>query len=121
VAWHEVYTRDAARARAFYQRALGLEERRLDAPDIEYWTLHKGAKTVCGLMQMTDQFPKEVPSHWNTYFAVTDVDAAAEKVTSLGGKVIAPPFDTPYGRMTAVADPFGAPFCLIHPSRPMHQ
>jgi uncharacterized protein len=111
--WHEVYTRDLDKARAFYTRVLGAEVKRLDAPGIEYWTLHKGSKTIGGLMQMGEQFPKEVPSHWNTYFAVSDVEAAAKQVSALGGKVLAPPFDTPYGRMTAVTDPFGAAFCLI--------
>jgi uncharacterized protein len=117
--WHEVYTRDLPAARVFYARVLGLDARPLDAPGVDYWTLHKGARTVCGAMQMTEQFPPEVPSHWNTYFAVDDADAAAAKVTSLGGKVFAPPFDTPFGRMTAVTDPFGASFCLIRLARPI--
>jgi predicted enzyme related to lactoylglutathione lyase len=116
--WHEVYTRDLERARAFYARVLGAEARRLEAPGIDYWTLHRGPLTVCGLMQMTAQFPPEVPAHWNTYFAVTDADAAAKRIRELGGTVQAPPFDTPYGRMTAVTDPFGAAFCLIMPSLP---
>jgi predicted enzyme related to lactoylglutathione lyase len=115
--WHEVYSRDAPAARAFYTKVFGLEARRLDTPDAEYWTLHKGAKTVCGAMQMTDGFPKEEPSHWNTYFAVPDADKAAVDVSLLGGNVFAPPFDTPFGRMTAVLDPFGAAFCLIARSR----
>jgi uncharacterized protein len=116
--WHEVYTRDAARARTFYTGVLGAEAVRLDAPDVEYYTLRRDGRTVCGLMQMTDQFPKEVPSHWNTYFAVGDADAAARSVTSLGGAVLAPPFDTPYGRMLVAADPAGASFCLIVPVSP---
>lgn len=115
MAWHEVYTRDAAKARDFYHTVFGLEPRKMDG-DMEYWTLQKGDDTVAGLMPMGPQFPKEVPSHWNTYFAVTDTDAAAKKVEQLGGKVFQPPFDTPYGRMTAVADPFGAAFCLIKPT-----
>jgi predicted enzyme related to lactoylglutathione lyase len=118
--WHEVYTRDLPKARAFYTRVFGLEAKRLDAPGIDYWTLQQGPKTVCGSMQMTEQFPPEVPSHWNTYFAVTDVDASTQKAVALGGKQVAPPFDTPYGRMSVVADPFGAEFCIIQPLAPMH-
>jgi predicted enzyme related to lactoylglutathione lyase len=111
--WHEVYTRDLAKAREFYARVFGLEAKRLDSPSMEYWSLHKGPKTVGGVMQMTAAMPKEMPSHWNTYFAVADADASAKKVIALGGKVMAPPFDTPYGRMSAVFDPFGAAFCII--------
>lgn len=111
--WHEVYTRDLSRARDFYARVFGLEPRRMDAPGIDYWTLHKGEAVIGGAMQMTRQFPPEVPSHWNTYFAVADADEAIRKVSALGGKVLQPPFDTPYGRMALVADPWGAQFCVI--------
>ena len=44
---------------------------------------------------------------------MSDADAAAKKVTASGGRVMAPPFDTPYGRMAAVFDPFGAGFSII--------
>src|SRR5262249_51669523 len=120
MAWHEVYTRDATRAREFYTRVFGLEARRIDAPGAEYFTLQKGSAVRFGLMQMTEQFPPEIPSLWNTYFAVADVDASLAQVIALGGKQRVPAFDTPYGRMAVVADPFGAAFCLITPSRPLH-
>lgn len=116
--WHEVYTRDLAKAKPFYMSVFGLGTKRLDAEGIDYWTLQKGERTVFGAMQMTAQFPPEVPSHWNTYFAVTDTDAAAKKAEALGGTVMAPPFDTPYGRMAVIADPTGAAFCIIKPDRP---
>ncbi|MET0595819.1 MAG: VOC family protein [Polyangiaceae bacterium] len=111
--WHEVLTRDVTKAREFYARVFGLEPKRLDSPSMEYWTLHKGPKTVGGLMQMTSQMPKDLPPHWSTYFAVADADSSAKKVTALGGKVLAAPFDTPYGKMAAVVDPFGAAFSII--------
>jgi predicted enzyme related to lactoylglutathione lyase len=113
MAWHELYTRDASKAREFYQRVFGLKPKKMEFGDMEYWTLHNGDDEVAGLMQMGPKFPKDVPSHWNTYFAVSDTDAAVKKLQQLGGKVSQPPFDTPYGRMSAVADPFGASFCLI--------
>ncbi len=115
--WHEVYTRDLPKAREFYARMLKAEPKKMEAPGIDYTTFHIGPRTVFGAMQMTDQFPKEVPSHWNTYFAVEDTDAIAKKATALGGKIAAPPFDTPYGRMAVLTDPFGASFCVIKPVR----
>ena len=48
-----------------------------------------------------------VPNHWHVYFAVADADAAAAKVTELGGSVLVEPFDTPVGRMAVVARPAG--------------
>jgi predicted enzyme related to lactoylglutathione lyase len=118
--WHEVYSRDAALARAFYTRVFDLEERRLDAPGVDYRTLHPrsdGDRTAFGVMQMTAHMPADEPSRWNTYFQVRDVDAAAKAVTTLGGSVVAPPFDSPKGRLTFVSEPTGARFCLIAPSR----
>ena len=43
-------------------------------------------------------------------FAVDDADATASKAAELGGKVIVPPFDAPWVRMTIISDPQGATF-----------
>jgi uncharacterized protein len=48
------------------------------------------------------------PAHWGVTFAVDDADAAAAKAAELGGKVIVPPFDAPWTRMTVLSDPQGA-------------
>ena len=116
--WHEVNTRDAAKARDFYTKVLGLKAQKLEGQGIEYWSLHKGEKAEVGIMQMDDKWPKEVPPHWMNYFAVADTDAAAKKVTSLGGQVRVQPFDTAYGRIATVADPMGATFSLVKPTNP---
>lgn len=115
--WHESYSRDASAARTFYARVFGLELKPLDAPGIDYATLHVGTEVSFGLMQMPEHYEKAMPSHWNTYFAVEDADVSAQKAAALGGKIIAPPFDTPYGRLVFAADPFGARFCLMKPAR----
>lgn len=111
--WHEVNTRDSKKAAEFYSRVFGLEARKLDAPGIEYMTLHKGDKTACGVLQMNEQWPASLPPHWMAYFAIENVDAAIEKVKELGGMMHVPPFETPYGRQSVVTDPFGAAFTLI--------
>ena len=46
---------------------------------------------------------------------MTDTDAAMAKVTELGGRVVEPPRDSPYGRIGVVADNHGAVFSLITP------
>lgn len=115
--WHEVNTRDHRKAADFYCHVFDLEARAIDAPGVEYMTLHTGQKTAGGVLQMTEQWPAEVPPHWTAYFAVADVDASIAKVAELGGKVHVPPFETPYGRQSVVADPWGAAFTLITPSQ----
>jgi predicted enzyme related to lactoylglutathione lyase len=115
MAWSEVATRDAGKARDFYARLLALEPRQMEgAPGgMIYHTLHKGPLTAFGVMQMPAHFPKDMPAHWMAYFAVDDVDLATAKVDGLGGKLVHPAFDSPYGRMAVVADPCGAVFTII--------
>ena len=50
----------------------------------------------------------DVPPHWSVTFATADADASAAKAAELGGKVLVPPFDAPWVRMTVIADPQGA-------------
>jgi predicted enzyme related to lactoylglutathione lyase len=52
----------------------------------------------------------DIPPHWDVTFAVADADATAERAIELGGRVLAPPFDAPWVRMTVIADPQGATF-----------
>ena len=59
--------------------------------------------------------PEGTPSHWVAYFGTDDADTAAERVTANGGTLLAPPFETPYGKMTGVMDPFGAVFWIAEP------
>jgi hypothetical protein len=114
--WTEVATRDAVKARDFYSAVFGLEGRKMEG-GMEYYTLHKGPHTAGGVMQMTEQWPAEIPPHWMPYFAVDDVDAAAKRIAELGGKIANGPFDTPYGRMAVVSDPYGAVFTVMKPSQ----
>lgn len=44
---------------------------------------------------------------------MTDTDAAVDKAAELGGSVIAPAWDSPYGRMAVVTDDQGATFALM--------
>ena len=53
-----------------------------------------------------------VPPHWNLYFLVDDVDKTTAKATEAGGMALVPGMDTPQGRMSVIADPTGAMFCL---------
>jgi predicted enzyme related to lactoylglutathione lyase len=69
------------------------------------------ADVVAGLVKMTsDRFPDDVPPHWSVTFAVDDADAIAKSAPELGGRVIVPPMDAPWVRLTVVADPQGAIF-----------
>ena len=63
--------------------------------------------------------PEGVPAHWTVYFGVDDTDAALAKIAELGGTVVRPAEDTPYGRLAAATDPTGAQFKLVGPNEAM--
>ena len=66
---------------------------------------------VAWLVPMSsDHFPDDTPPHWSITFAVDDADAIADRAEELGGKVLAPPLDAPWVRMTVLSDPQGAVF-----------
>ena len=130
--WTEVYTRQPAAVDAFYERVFGFRGTDMDETaagatgtaesgiDFRMWSpadAEPGPDTaVGGRSVITDAFPAEMPSYFLTYFAVADCDRAAETVVHLGGRVTAPPFDIPYGRMAVVQDDQGAAFAVLQPT-----
>ncbi|WP_434592772.1 VOC family protein [Streptomyces sp. A5-4] len=112
-AWSEVFTRDAEKSDAFFPAVFPYTVRRMEDDAIDFKLFDVGDETVLGRMKMTDDFPPEVPSFVNVYFAVEDCDAAVAKATGLGGKLQFGPMDSPFGRFAAVTDPAGAAFSVI--------
>jgi uncharacterized protein len=112
--WTENMSPDLDGSKAFYQAVFGFAYG--DIPgDFQYATLDLPAGMVGGIGEVQ---PGE-PAHWGAYFAVADTDAAAAKAIELGGRVISPPSDTPYGRMATLSDDQGAVFSLMSvPSGP---
>ncbi len=54
-----------------------------------------------------------VPADWALYVAVQDADDTARRAAQLGAQIFMPPFDVDgHGRMTVMADPTGAVFCI---------
>jgi predicted enzyme related to lactoylglutathione lyase len=112
--WSELVAPPNERTASFYETVVGLKTITMPMPDGSTYggfTLDGTADTmVAGTM--APQMPG-VPAHWIIYFGAADIDAAAAKVTELGGKVFVEPFDIPVGRMAVVADPQGAMFNLF--------
>lgn len=111
--WYELYAPEAKQARDFYAALLGASADPMPG-DLEYYVLKHGDTQLCGIMQIDPSWGDFHPN-WATYFLVSDTDKAAEVVTSHGGQVLGPIEDTPFGRMAAVTDPFGAHFKIIQP------
>jgi uncharacterized protein len=108
-AWFELHTDAYDETVAFYREVFGWDAHVMsDADDFRYTTLGEGEQALAGIMADAAE-----PSGWNVYFSVEDVDAALERVEELGGKIVEPAQDTPYGRLARAADPTGTAFRLI--------
>ena len=123
-------TRDPEKAKAFYGAVFGWDTLVLDG-GFTAWTLSAygdhleeldpgmrermgsvGApagfeNVVASVNPITDD---DTPAHWGVTFAVDDADAIAARAAELGGRVLMPPFDAPWVKMTVLADPQGATF-----------
>jgi predicted enzyme related to lactoylglutathione lyase len=113
-AWHELHTRDVDAASAFYGNVLGVEVADMEMEGgPRYRTMKIDGEDHAGLMDASGFLPEGVPSHWTVYFGVDDTDQVLARARDLGGSVLSPAEDTPFGRMATVSDPMGATFNVI--------
>ena len=118
--WFELHTRDYEAAVAFYRNVFRWDTRALsDSQEFRYTTLVHGEDPLAGIMDASGFLSDEVPAHWSVYFGVHDTDAALARIVDLGGSIVLPAEDTPYGRLAAAADPTGAQFKLVAPNEAM--
>jgi len=133
VNFNNLNTRDADGAKKFYGAVFGWKVLELGSGGGRMWqlpgyadhlellnpgTLERMAEmgapegfadVVATINPIGDDQP-DVPAHWSVTFAVDDADATAATAEKLGGKVLVPPFDAPWVRLTVLSDPAGATF-----------
>ncbi|MDQ1375356.1 MAG: uncharacterized protein QOJ09_2694 [Actinomycetota bacterium] len=113
-AWFELHTRDYDATVRFYRDVFRWDTHTVsDSPEFRYTTLFEGDGQEAGIMDASAFLPEGVPAHWSIYFGSTDADASLAKIAELGGSVVTPAEDTPYGRLATAADPTGAVFKLV--------
>lgn len=111
--WFELNTPDTAAAGDFYAKVMDWHLGTSPMAEHGGYVLAGPAAddAVAGLM--TPPNGEGVPG-WLVYFAVADVDAAIEKVASLGGSTAFGPMDIPHvGRFAIALDPAGIAFTLL--------
>lgn len=115
ICWRELATSNSEKAQEFYKKLFGWNLEQSKITEMDYKEIILDEKAFGGVMQMTKEWGDPLPpSHWMTYIAVDDCDAAANKIKEKGGGVCVEPFDAPgVGRMSVVNDPSGATFSLI--------
>ncbi|HET8602011.1 MAG TPA: VOC family protein [Segeticoccus sp.] len=111
--WEEQMSNDYEAAKTFYARVLGYSYDSMDSGDFLYSTFSTTDGQLRGGIGRLPAGDVQVPAHWAIYFGVSDTDAAAARVSELGGSVQGEPQDSPYGRVARVTGPQGEAFCLI--------
>ena len=114
--WNEFMTRDYETGKSFYGEVFGYTFSELGDENFSYCTLDLEGRPVGGLGTLPDEVPKEVPAHWRVYFAVDDADKSLARAAELGGAILRPAEDMPYGRWGDASDGQGAMFALIKPA-----
>ena len=110
--------RDYDGSKAFFAAVFGYTSTEMGDDNFQYAGIEVDGNTVGGIGTLPPEVPAQIPPHWRVYFAVDDCDATFARVTELGGAVLRPPMDMPYGRHADVADPQGAMFSVIKNATP---
>lgn len=113
VAWHELHTSDWQAAFDFYSAQFGWAK--AEAMDMgpmgTYQIISAAGPNWIGAMFNADTFGRPA---WLFYFAVGDIDEAAQRVRSAGGEVLEGPMEVPGNAwIIQCRDPQGAMFALV--------
>jgi predicted enzyme related to lactoylglutathione lyase len=113
--WAELNARGVEKVVPFYEKVFGWTTKlsEFDPSQPPYREFQHNGDSVLGAWEMNPQIPPEVPSYWQIYFNVDDVDAAHAKAVSLGATELVEPQDFPGGRFSILTDPQGASIALL--------
>jgi predicted enzyme related to lactoylglutathione lyase len=116
--WAELNSRGIKKAVPFYKKLFGWGEKKSDmAPGQEYTEFLAGGESIAGGMEMNSMVPAQVPSYWQVYFNVDDVNKSHEKAVELGAQEMLAPQEFTGGRFSILTDPQGASFGLLKMKR----
>ncbi|CAB0626596.1 VOC family protein [Corynebacterium diphtheriae] len=121
--WHELTaTTNYTKAVEFYPALFGWATATMDTDgSFEYTTAQVDGGAIAGIFNAEGQFPPQVPSFWQSYLGVAEVDAAVAATVEYGGSVIREPWNTEFGRMAIIADSTGATVTLCEAPEPVEE
>lgn len=113
--WNELLTTDLEAAKKFYGTLFGwnfVETKTIYGNT--YLVAYKDETMVGGMMLKEGNVPDDVPTCWDSYITVDDVETSAKQIEGFGGTLILEPTDIPeVGRFCVIRDPQGACVNLI--------
>ena len=113
--WAELNARNVATVVPFYENVFGwtVVESEMGPGPAAVSRVPQGDDSILGAWEMNAQMPPTMPSYWQIYFDVDDVDAAHAKALSLGATEMVAPQDFPGGQFAILSDPQGASFAVL--------
>ncbi len=114
IEWTDLTVPNAEELRDFYSKVVGWTPSPVDMGGYEDFGMNRPAdgEAVAGVCHARGGNAK-IPPQWLIYITVENVDAAAERCVTLGGKVIDGPRAMGPRRFCVIQDPAGAVAGLI--------
>ena len=107
--WTDLTVPDAAQVRDFYSQVVGWKPEEVNMGGYsDYTMLIPGVGQPAAGICYARGSNADLPAQWLVYILVPDVEAAAERCRSAGGKVIVGPREMGDGRFCVIQDPAGA-------------
>ena len=114
--WGEINARNVEGLLPFFEKVFGWQVKTSEPtpgqPPYHEFTLE--GESILGAWEMNPMVPADVPTYWQIYFNVGDVDGQAERAKALGATELVASQDIPGGRFAILRDPQGASFGLLH-------
>jgi predicted enzyme related to lactoylglutathione lyase len=111
--WSENMTRDWRANQDFYAAVFGYVFEDMSAPGFDYATFSTSGDPLGAVGGLPAEVADSLAPAWFTYFAIDDADRAVDRAAALGGGIVRPPWDTPFGRLAVLSDPGGAEFSVM--------
>lgn len=113
--WADLFTTDPMAATKFYEGMFGWAATTFSREGRTYVLLKHDDRPLAGIVQRPPSRATQAPGRWVGYVAVSDVAGTLARVTTSGGKVLAPARDFPRrGTQAIIADRNGAVLGVLH-------
>jgi uncharacterized protein len=108
---NQLNTTDPEAAQRFYTDLFGWRFEEVQGGPAPYSGIYRGERLNGGRMKMPPG--QAAPPHWLVYFGADDIDAAGDRIGSLGGRLVVEKMEVPGGHILVAQDPQGATFALV--------